>query len=88
VECLTRFIGVINIEEGSAISFETLGFGMVPDKQSPKRWNMVSVVRFRSDDLRYAWLNEALGLWAGVFRMDTYRHVYRVYLHRIGGQTE
>ena len=37
-------------------------------------------LRFESDDERYRWLNDALGVWEGNFDAAAHRAHYRAYL--------
>lgn len=78
-QCETNIAGVIETDDGAQISFDSLGFGMVPDTSSPHRWSMVAALRFESEDQRYTWLNTFLALWEGEFDMQTGRHRYRAY---------
>jgi hypothetical protein len=79
VRCETNFTGVIEADDGAQIRFDTMGYGMVPDRSNPHRWHMVAAVQFDTTSTKYAWLNTVLAVWNGEFDMATYRHRYQVY---------
>jgi hypothetical protein len=77
--CQMFFAGVVDTEEGSTISFETLGFGQVTDPATaPARWTVTAAARSVTDDARYAWLTARPLTWLGEFDMDTWEHRYRL----------
>jgi hypothetical protein len=78
--CESNLFGVIETDDGARISFDTMGFFMLPDKGSPNQWVTSAAVSFDTEDERYQWLNTILGVWEGEFDMGTYRHHYWVYV--------
>jgi hypothetical protein len=79
VVCRSNLSGVIETDDGAKIRFDTMGFFKVPDKSKSHLWVTTAGVQFETDDERYAWLNDVLGIWEGTFNMETYRHHYQVY---------
>jgi hypothetical protein len=73
---------ILRIEtyDGAEIRADGRGFA-ARDGTEEREWRVAATLRFRTEDARYAWLDGALGLWAGDF--DSERHVarYRAYLH-------
>ena len=80
--CSSNINGVIETEDGAHIRFDTMGFFRVPDKTQPQLWATSAAVHFETNDDRYAWLNDVLGVWEGTFDMDSYRHHYQVYARK------
>ncbi|MGH2463568.1 MAG: hypothetical protein ACRDFZ_08115 [Candidatus Limnocylindria bacterium] len=77
--CQMFFAGVVRTQEGTTISFESMGFGQVTDPATaPTRWVVTAAARFVTDDARYAWLAALPLTWLGEFDMDTYEHRYRI----------
>jgi hypothetical protein len=70
----------IETSDGALIRADGRGFA-AREAVEARDWRVAATLRFRTDDTRYAWLDGALGLWAGDF--DSERHVarYRAYLH-------
>ncbi len=79
VVCRSNLSGTIETNDGVQIKFDSMGFLMVPDKSQSHQWITTAGVRFETDDDRYTWLNNVLGIWEGTFNMETYRHHYQVY---------
>ncbi len=66
--CYTNPGGYITTEDGAEIRFDAKGYGLRglnPDK--PHLWVLTSALQFHSDNERYNWLNNKLGLWEGEF---------------------
>lgn len=76
--CDTRFVGVIETADRARIRFEAVGLFRRPDAQTDT-WRMAAGLRFETDDVGYAWLNDTLATWDGTFDMQTYRHHYQVF---------
>jgi len=70
----------IETHDGAEIRVDGRGFA-ARDGAERREWRVAATLGFRTEDARYAWLDGALGLWAGEF--DFERHVarYRAYLH-------
>jgi hypothetical protein len=78
VFCASNLFGFITTDDGAEIKFDTMGFFRRPDEGS-FIWGNSSGVSFETDDERYQWLTEVMGVWEGEFDMQTYRHRYQVY---------
>lgn len=78
--CRSNLSGVVEMNNGAQIRFDTMGILMIPDKSQANQWISTAGVQFESDDERDIWLNNILGIWEGTFNMKTYRHHYRIYL--------
>ena len=48
--------------------------------EASRLWCVAATLRFESDDKRYAWLDNALGVWDGEFDAEAHRARYRAYL--------
>lgn len=79
--CKINPVGVIETDDGARIQFEVKGFGLRLEKRAP-RWSMTAGVRLLSDDERYRWLNELVGVWEGEFNEETGIANYRVWARR------
>lgn len=77
--CESNLVGVITTDEGVEIRFDTMGFFMRPNLNLPHKWMTSAAVSFETQAETYAWLTTILGIWAGEFDMESYRHSYRVY---------
>ncbi len=78
--CTNTIAGYIDTEDGARINLVTRGHALVPDKASqPDSWSMTHSVLFTTDDERYQWLNNQLGVWNGEFNFGTYEHTYKAY---------
>ena len=52
--------------------------------EASRRWAVAATLRFESEDERYRWLENALGVWEGEFDAEAHRARYRAYLVRNG----
>ncbi len=52
------------------IQFEGREFAM-PISDGSKQWRVAGVLRFKTDDSRYAWLNETFALTSGTFDYES-----------------
>jgi hypothetical protein len=80
--CETNIVGIITIDEGAQVAFETRGYGIVPDPTQPHLWAMPAVVKFRTESPTYQWLNSTLAIWKGTFDGHTGVHRYQAYSHQ------
>ena len=78
VFCASNLFGIISTDDGAEIKFDTMGFFRRPDEGS-HIWHNSAGVSFETDDDRYQWLTEIMGVWDGEFDMKTYRHRYQIY---------
>jgi hypothetical protein len=82
--CESNMFGVIEMDDGAKIKFDTMGFFMRPDKDDPNLWVTSAAVKFDTEVERYRWLNAILGVWEGELDMGTKRHHYQVYARPTG----
>src|SRR5260370_5549969 len=64
--CALQVPGVIQTHDGALIQFEGREFAM-PLSDESKQWRVAGVLRFKTDDIRYTWLNETFALTSGTF---------------------
>jgi Protein of unknown function (DUF3237) len=57
-------LALIETEDGARVRVEARGFARRSDEAS-RVWSVAATLRFESDDERYAWLDNALGVWDG-----------------------
>jgi hypothetical protein len=77
--CGSNLRGIIKTDDGFQITFESVGYFMRPDMSDPTNWVTSASVHFQAEAGPYAWLNNILAIWQGVFDMGSFRHSYRVY---------
>ena len=78
--CTNSIAGYIDTGDGARINLVTRGHALVPDKtRQPNSCSMTHSVLFTTDDERYQWLNNQLGVWNGEFNFGTYEHNYKAY---------
>ncbi len=68
--------GYIESDDGARIAFDGKGYGL----RSPERYRVSMTMTFRTDDVRYAWLNRVLGIMAGDFDEKNGRAAWHVYV--------
>lgn len=62
------------------LKLDSLGFFLRPDESDEgNKWTASASVKFATADERYSWLDKLVGVWNGVFDMDSYRHHYHVF---------
>ena len=81
LSCAMNPVGVIETEEGARVRLEARGFARRSDEAS-RIWDVAATLRFESDDERYRWLDNALGVWEGEFDAESHRARYQAYLVR------
>ena len=64
--CALQVPGVIQTHDGAEIGFEGREFAM-PLSEGSQQWRVAGVLRFKTDDRRYAWLNDTFALTSGTF---------------------
>ena len=79
--CAMNPTAVIETRDGATIRVEGRGWGRRPDAGST-RWTVGAALRFLTEDERYRWLNDTLGVWEGEFDAEAHRARYRAYLQR------
>ena len=81
--CASNLFGTITTDDDVEIKFDTMGFFRRPDNGS-HLWQNSSGVNFETEDERYEWLTEVLGVWEGELDMKAYEHRYQVYARANG----
>ena len=79
LSCAMNPVAVIETEEGARVRLVARGFARRSDEAS-SIWDVAATLRFESDDERYAWLDNALGVWEGEFDAAAHRARYQAYL--------
>ncbi len=64
--CALQVPGIIQTHDGALIQFEGREFAM-PLSDESKQWRVAGVLRFKTNDSRYVWLNETFALTSGTF---------------------
>ena len=64
--CALQVPGVIQTHDGALIQFEGRELAM-PLSDGSQQWRAAGVLRFKTDDRRYIWLNETFALTSGTF---------------------
>jgi hypothetical protein len=85
--CSMNPVAVIETEDGGQIRVRARGFARRRSKDEP-RWKVAATLRFESEDDRYRWLGERLGIWEGEFDAEAHRARYRAYVQADGGGGE
>ncbi len=67
--CYLQAPGIIQTYDGAEIGFEGRELAM-PISEGRKQWRVAGVLRFKTDDRRYAWLNDTFALTSGTFDYD------------------
>jgi hypothetical protein len=76
--CTTNPALLLTTDDGARIWFDAKGYGLRRQADAPN-WLMTSSLRFQTEDERYRWLDNAFGLWEGVFDEQARRARYRAY---------
>ncbi len=63
--CALQVPGIIQTHDGALILFEGREFAM-PLSEGSQQWRVAGVLRFKTDDSRYLWLNETFALTSGM----------------------
>ena len=64
--CTLQVPGFIQTDDGAEIQFEGREFA-VPISEGNQVWRVAGVLRFKTTDRRYLWLNEVFALTCGTF---------------------
>jgi len=64
--CALQVPGVIQTHDGAEIGFEGRELAM-PLSEGSQQWRVAGVLRFKTADRRYAWLNDTFALTSGTF---------------------
>ena len=64
--CALQVPGFIQTDDGAEIRFERREFAM-PLSDESQQWRVAGVLRFKTEDRRYSWLNDTLALTSGTF---------------------
>src|SRR5712692_4457294 len=64
--CALQVPGIIQTHDGALIRFEGRELAM-PLSEGSQQWRVAGVLRFKTDDRRYVWLNDTFALTSGTF---------------------
>ena len=64
--CALQVPGIIQTHDGAEIGFEGREFAM-PFSDGSQQWRVAGVLRFKTVDSRYVWLNDTFALSSGTF---------------------
>src|SRR5258708_6047658 len=67
--CALQVPGIIQTHDGALIRFEGRELAM-PLSEGSQQWRVAGVLRFKTDDRRYVWLNDTFALTSGTFDYD------------------
>jgi hypothetical protein len=81
--CAMNPVALIETTDGARVRFDARGFGRREEEDS-STWAVAATLRFESEDERYRWLDNALGVWEGEFDAEAHRARYQAYLVRDG----
>jgi len=70
--CTLQVPGFIQTDDGALIQFEGREFAM-PISEGNQVWRVAGVLRFKTNDRRYLWLNEVFALTSGSFDYEAGR---------------
>src|SRR5215472_15309824 len=70
--CALQVPGVIQTHDGAEIGFEGREFAM-PLLDGSQQWKVAGVLRFKTVDSRYVWLNDTFALTSGTFDYEAGR---------------
>jgi hypothetical protein len=79
LSCAMNPVALIETNDGARVRLEARGFARRAGEAS-RIWTVAATLRFESNDDRYAWLDNALGVWDGEFDAEAHRARYRAYL--------
>ena len=80
--CTTNPALVLETDDGATIWIDAKGYGLRRESAAPN-WRLTASLRFQTDDPRYNWLDNAFGIWEGVFNEDVGHARYRAFLQAI-----
>lgn len=83
--CSMNPLVLIETDDGGQIRLEARGYARRPSEHH-QTWAVAATLRFESDDERYRWLNERLGVWEGEFDAASHHAHYRAYVHADGAR--
>ncbi len=79
--CALQVPGVIQTHDGALIQFEGREFAM-PLSEESQQWRNAGVLRFKTDDSRYTWLNDTFALTSGTFDYEADVHRLTAFVPR------
>jgi hypothetical protein len=68
--CALQVPGIIQTYDGAEIGFEGRELAM-PLSEGSQQWRVAGVLRFKTDDSRYVWLNDTFALTSGMFDYES-----------------
>jgi hypothetical protein len=84
--CAMNPVAVIATDDGAEVGIEARGYARRRSTDE-RTWRVAATLRFESDDERYRWLADTLGVWEGEFDADGARASYRAYIQTGGKET-
>lgn len=75
--CSLQIPGLIQTHDGALIQFE--GRELAMPLPVGKKWSVAGVMRFKTEDPRYAWINETLAVTSGTFDYEAGRARWTAY---------
>jgi hypothetical protein len=85
--CSMNPVAVIETEDGAQVRIRARGYAQRRSTDE-RTWRVAATLRFESDDERYRWLGQTLGVWEGEFEADAARAWYRAYVQIDGKESE
>src|SRR5712691_2561179 len=85
--CALQVPGVIQTHDGAEIGFEGRELAM-PLSDERKQWRVGGVLRFKTADSRYAWLNDSFALTSGTFDYEAGVARWTAFLPKEGRRLE
>ncbi len=85
--CSMNPVAVVETEDGAQVRIRARGYAQ-RRRADEQTWRVAATLRFESDDDRYRWLGQTLGVWEGEFDADAARAWYRAYVQTDGRETE
>jgi hypothetical protein len=82
--CTTNPALILETRDGATIWFDAKGFGLRRENAEPT-WVLTASLRFHTDDARYSWLNQAPGVWEGVFDEEAQHARYHAFVQTTEG---
>ena len=79
--CSLQIPGLIQTNDGAQIQFEGRELAM-PLPGGGKKWRVAGVMRFKTEDKRYRWLNEVFAVTSGNFDYEAGKATWNAYVAR------
>jgi hypothetical protein len=79
--CALQVPGIIQTHDGAEIGFEGREFAM-PFADGSQQWRVAGVLRFKTVDSRYVWLNDTFALSSGTFDYEAGMACWTVFVSK------